>query len=106
MDDNDLVTSRLNELALEQYNLETSDFLCIPSVSSAKPDKAALAEVKALETSWEAELKDAVARHLAISKAHFESRSPRSAVHIYPFLTLLSEDAYVNLILNEVRSLE
>ena len=89
----------------QQSELELSDNLCIPSISTVVPDDKAIAEVDALEASWELEVREAVSRHLAISKAHFELSYRSRLIHIYPFLTLLSEEDLVRLIMNEVKVL-
>ena len=84
----------------QQYDLELSDILCIPSISTVVPDDKAIAEVDAFEASWEVEVREAVSRHLTISKAHFELSYRSKLIHIYPFLTLLSEEYLVRIIMN------
>ena len=86
-----------------QYQVEKNDYLSIPSIFNKVPEESVVATVKALEASWEVEVREAVSRHLAISEASFRSKQLNTTLHIYPFLALLPEKILCDLILNEVR---
>lgn len=91
--------------AEEQYSVEVGEILCIPSISSKLPEKAALEELEALEKCWESELREAVCRQIAICRSQFESKKSSKQINIYPYLSLLPEADYVRIVMDEIRLL-
>ncbi|XP_037513108.1 DNA-directed RNA polymerase, mitochondrial [Rhipicephalus sanguineus] len=96
----------LRQCAREQMGLETDGQVTVQSVAKlTNPSEKVLQmrkQVQELEASWKVKLKDAFVKNTRSLLSHSYMNRGMS---LYPYLCVLEPDAYVNIMLQEVRAL-
>ena len=67
-------------------------------------DNRVIDEIKQLENSWEKALRDGIIRELGICREQYETAHHKK-MHIYPYVSFLSENDYVQILMQEVQML-
>lgn len=99
----------MQQYAAEQLKNETNSIVLVKNISVDEEKiteevRVCREKLEALEKKWEKDLLNAFERYLAVAQHKMYLKKP-DRVNLYPYLSLLKPEQYVNILMDELRTL-